>query len=115
MIDHLDRITNLGFDVNLTWNKSIEITYYLEDNPNPNELDIRVLYCMYDSFSEPSFEDILETTCDFFYMWYNRNLELLKDWELSNKSEYYDKLTDSCLGDITQQVYRDFNIDSLLG
>jgi hypothetical protein len=46
MIDHLDRITNLGFDVNLTWNKSIEITYYLEDNPNPNELDIRVLYCM---------------------------------------------------------------------
>jgi hypothetical protein len=47
-------------------------------------------------------------------MWYNRNLELLKDYELNNKSEYYDKLTDSCLGDITQQVYRDFNIDSLL-
>lgn len=109
MIDHLDRIEKLGFTLNLSWNKSFEIIYDIE-----SPLDLRVLYCSYDAFSSPSYEDIVETACDFFYMWYNKNLETLKDYEIDSTDTNFDKLSDSCLGDITQQVYRDFNLDNLL-
>jgi aminoglycoside/choline kinase family phosphotransferase len=117
MIEHLDRIDNLGFSILLNWNKSIEIIYLADNeqsnfNQYPN--DIRVLFCAYDNFYEPSFDDIIETTCDFFYMWYNRNLETLKDYEIDSTDSNFDKLVDTGLGDITQKVYRDFNIDSLL-
>ena len=50
-----------------------------------------------------------------FYSWYNKNIELLKDYEYDDINiEKYDKLVDSCLGDITNRVYRDFNIDNIL-
>jgi hypothetical protein len=66
------------------------------------------------SFGE-IFEDIVETCSDFFYMWYNRNIEILRDYEFDDSDvKKFDKLVDSCLGDITTQVYRDFNIDTLL-
>jgi hypothetical protein len=117
MIDHLDRITNLGFNVDLTWNKNIEIVYDLEGkfSTKPNAFDIRVFNCFYKPDLVPSFEDIIETSCDFFYSWYNKNIELLKDYEYDDANiEKFDKLVDSCLGDITNKVYRDFNIDNLL-
>ncbi len=109
MIEHLDRIEKLGFTINLNWNKTIDIIY---DTERP--LDFRILFCGYDSFLEPSFEDIVETTCDFFYMWYNKNLETLKDYEFDTTDSNFDKLIDTGLGDITKQVYRDFNLDNLL-
>lgn len=115
MIEHLDRISKLGFTINLNWNKNIEISYELEESSQPNAYDIRVLHCNFDIFSEPTYEDIVETCSDFFYMWYNQNIEILKDYEFDdNDVKKFDKLVDSCLGDITTQVYRDFNIDTLL-
>lgn len=109
MIEHLDRIEKLGFTINLNWNKSIDIIYDTDKT-----LDVRILFCAYDSFLDPSYEDIVETACDFFYMWYNKNLDSLKDYEIDLIDSNFDKLVDSALGDITQQVYRDFNIDTLL-
>jgi len=109
MIDHLDRIEKLGFDINLNWNKSIDIIYNV-DKP----IDFRILFCGYDSFLEPTYDDIVETSCDFFYMWYNKNLETLKDYEIDSSDYNFDKLVDTCLGDITKKVYRDFNLDNLL-
>jgi aminoglycoside/choline kinase family phosphotransferase len=47
-------------------------------------------------------------------MWYNKNLETLKDYEIDSTDSNFDKLLDTGLGDITKQVYRDFNIDNLL-
>lgn len=119
MIDHLDRIEKLGFTINLNWNKSLEILYQISDDSDQTSLnqfpsDVRVLYCDFDSFSEPTFEEVVETACDFFYMWYNRNLETLKDYEIDSSDSNFDKLVDTGLGSITKQVYRDFNIDSLL-
>lgn len=112
MIEHLDRIERLGFTVNLNWNKCFDIIYVIESQWTT---DVRVLFCSYDSVSEPSYEDIVETSCDFFYMWYNKNLEILKDFELdSTDDSNTDRLVESGLGDITKQVYRDFNIDTLL-
>lgn len=119
MFEHLDRVEKLGFTINLNWNKALDIIYQISDefSPNTNQwpfTDIRILYCSYNPSSEPTYEEIVETSCDFFYMWYNKNLETLKDYEIDQTEINFDKLVDSGLGDITQQVYRDFNIDSLL-
>jgi aminoglycoside/choline kinase family phosphotransferase len=118
MIEHLDRIDNLGFSILLNWNKSIEIIYLADNeqsnfNQYPN--DIRILFCAYDNFYEPSFDDIIETACDFFYEWYNKNIEKITDYELNSSDSNLDKLIESSIGDITKQVYRDFNIDNILG
>lgn len=110
MIEHLDRIEKLGFKVNLNWNVSFDILY----DPNDDLGDIRILYCAFDNFSEPSYSDIIETACDFFYMWYNKNLEKIKDYEFDPNDEHFDSLVETGLGDITKQVYRDLNIDTLL-
>lgn len=111
MFEHLDRIEKLGFVINLNWNKSFDIIYVIESQWST---DVRVLFCSYDSVSEPSYEDIVETACDFFYMWYNKSLEILKDYEIDSTDSNLDKLVDSGFGDITKQVYRDFNLDNLL-
>ena len=109
MIDHLDRIENLGFDVLLSWNKYFQITY--EDN-----LDavFDIITCYYKKNNNISFEEMVEVSCDFFYSWYNKNLEILNKYESSNISDYLDKLKDSVLGDITESVYRDLNLDNIL-
>jgi hypothetical protein len=109
MIDHLDRIDNLGFNVNLNWKRSIEIVYDIDSS-----FEIRVFTCFYKPDLGPSFEDIIETSCDFFYSWYNKNIKLIKDYEHNSDIENYDKLVDTCLGDITNRVYRDFSINELL-
>lgn len=115
MIDHLDRIEKMGFIAQLNWNKSFEIIYDLEEASIFNALDIRVLFCSYNRELGYSFEDFIETACDFFYMWYNQNIEKIKDYEYDDANhKKFDDLLDSCLGDITQQINRDFNIDSLL-
>jgi len=115
MTEHLDRIEKLGFTAQIMWNKSFEIIYDLEESANFNALDIRVLCCFYDRELGYSFEDFIESACDFFYTWYNQNLEKLKDYEFDDmNSEKFDKLLDSCLGDITKQINRDFNIENLL-
>ena len=74
MIEHLDRIEKLGFVLNINWNRWFDIIYEVEDVPSnsvqfPN--DIRVISCVYTPFCGPTFEDIIENTCDFFYEWYN--------------------------------------------
>ena len=117
MFEHLDRIEKLGFTLNINWNKSFDIIYEVEEAPSnsvqfPN--DIKVMSCSYSPFCGPTFEDIIENTCDFFYEWYNKNIEKIKDYELNNSDSNFDKLMDTAVGDITKQVYRDFNIDNIL-
>jgi aminoglycoside/choline kinase family phosphotransferase len=119
MIEHLDRIEKLGFTVILNWNKYFDIIYEIGDEISQSSslhypTDIRILSCSYTPFCGPTFEDIIETTCDFFYEWYNKNLEKIKDYDLNNSESNFDKLMDSAIGDITKKVYRDFNIDNIL-
>lgn len=111
MIEHLNRIGNLGFVINLTWNQNIDILYQVSDQWST---DVRVLYCSYNPSTILSYEDLVEATCDFFYAWYNKNLDVLKDYEVNSTESNFEKLVESGLGDITQQVYRDFNIENLL-
>ena len=117
MIEHLDRIEKLGFNPQLNWNKSFEISYDVQEYDNSINtfpFDIKILFCNYHISENVTYEEVIENSCDFFYMWYNRNLETLKDYEIDSTDSNFDKLVDTGLGDITQKVYRDFNIDSLL-
>lgn len=118
MIEHLDRIENLGFVININWNKWFDVVYEVSSENQAHSghfaSDIRVLSCSYAPFCGPSFEDIIETSCDFFYEWYNKNIEKIKDYEMDLTGSNFDKLMDSVVGDITKQVYRDFNLDNLL-
>lgn len=117
MVKHLDRIEKLGFNPRLNWNKSFEIDYDIDDNLNSNLNQfnyLKVLFCNYHLSSEVTYEEIIESSCDFFYSWYNKNIELIKDFEIQSSSKSLDRLHDSSLGDITKQVYRDFNLDNLL-
>ena len=118
MIEHLDRIENLGFVININWNKWFDVVYEVSSETQVHSghfaSDIRVLSCSYTPFCGPSFEDIIETSCDFFYEWYNKNIEKIKDYEMNSNDYNFDNLMDSTVGDITKQVYRDFNLDNLL-
>jgi len=117
IFDDLDRIEKLGFSLNINWNKSFDIVYEVQVVP-PNSVqypnDIRVLSFVYVPNCGPDFLDIIETSCDFFYEWYNKNLEKIKKYELDSSDSNFDELTDSAVGDITKQVYRDFNIGNIL-
>ena len=114
VFDHLDRIEKLGFVTYICWNRYIDIMYEYEDVSAQFPNDIRVLSCSYTPHCGPTFDDIIESTCDFFYEWYNKNLEKIKDYEIDSSNSNFDKLMDSAIGDITKQVYRDFNIDNIL-
>ncbi len=115
MIDHLDRIQNLGFTIEIVWNTTFIISY---ENPNwgtslNQNFGFKILSCNYFTRPDFSFEDLVETCCDFFYMWYNKNLQLLNRYESDNSDVNYDTIVDSIIGDITKQVYRHNSLDQL--
>lgn len=117
MNDHLNRIEKLGFNPQLNWNKSFEISYDVQEfdnSNNPYPYEIKILFTSYHTLENVTYEEVIENSCDFFYSWYNKNLELIKDFEIDSKSNNLDKLQDSILGDITSRVYRDLNLDNLL-
>ena len=117
MIEHLDRIEKLGFNPVLNWNKSFEINFDIREYDgttiNQFPFDIKILFCNYHLSDSVSYEEVIETACDFFYSWYNKNLDNLKDFEVDSNSKNLDKLQDSIFGDITSRVYRDLNLDNL--
>ena len=73
MVKHLDRIEKLGFNPRLNWNKSFEIDYDIDDNLNSNLNQfnyLKVLFCNYHLSSEVTYEEIIESSCDFFNICY---------------------------------------------
>lgn len=116
MIEHLDRINHLGFTIEILWNQHISIS--IEDSENGignrnQPFGVRILFCHFVERPELSFEEMCEISCDFFYSWYNKNLEKIKDFENFDSDENYQRLCDSILGDITKQVYRDLSLDQI--
>lgn len=119
MIEHLDRIQNLGFTIEILWNQQISISLEGPDSststfaPTSQPFGVRILFCYYNYRPDFSFEEMVESSCDFFYMWYNKNLKKLKEFENLNTDETYSVLCDSILGDISKQVYRDISLDQI--
>jgi hypothetical protein len=102
---HFDKITELGFYVEICWNKSLTISYHYGDN------EILILYSDYNI---KSFENFLELCIDFFYEWYNKNYKILDKLELTSDIEYLDQIENSVLGNITKRLNRELNLDKLL-
>jgi len=113
--DHLDKIQELGFTIEIGWNRCFIISYENDDwGTNLHQpFGFKILHCSYFLRDDLTFEELIECCCDYFYGWYNRNLSNLKEYEFNNSDDVYDKLVDSILGDITKQIYRDNMIDSI--
>lgn len=100
-----DTIFNLGFDLNISWNKFFSISYQ----------ELEVVTIEYNSDHSLSFEKICRYTCELFFRWYNENIKLINTYESDPSDDYlYYILSDKLLGNVTKQFYRNINIDKLL-
>jgi len=104
--EHLDRITKLGFEVEISWNSNFVIQYYNSD------IDLLILRAEFDPHH--SFDEFMEMCIDMFYEWYNAHYKTLQLFELDDSDDLYDKLELSSLGSITTRVNRELNLDKLL-
>ena len=101
---HLDKIVDLGFVVDISWNSEFSIEFY--------DMDILVL-----NESQDDFEDFMEICIDMFYSWYNENYKLIEIYEHSQdieQDEIQDKLEKGVLGHITKSVNRELLLETLL-
>lgn len=105
---HLDKIVDLGFVVDISWNSDFSIEFY--------DLDLVVLRAVYESNDD--FEDFMEICIDMFYSWYNENYKIIEIYENSQddteKLNIQDKLEKNVLGHITKSVNRELTINKLI-
>jgi len=102
---HLDKIVDLGFVVDISWNSDFAIY----------NMDILVLRAIYES--QDDFEDFMEICIDMFYTWYNENYKLIERYEHcqdDEKNEIQDKLEKGVLGHITKSVNRELLLNKLI-
>lgn len=102
---HLDKIVDLGFVVDISWNSDFAIY----------NMDILVLRAIYES--QDDFEDFMEICIDMFYTWYNDNYKLIDRYEHcqdDEKNEIQDKLEKGVLGHITKSVNRELLLNKLI-
>ncbi len=104
---HFDTILELGFDIDISWNKSLTIYYIIDD------FDIVILHSDYNI---KSFDNFIDLCIDFFYEWYNKNKKLISKLEFDNSNtiEIVERIEESALGNITKRVNRELNLDKLL-
>lgn len=106
---HLDKIVNLGFVVDISWNTDFSIEFY--------DMDLLVLRALYESNND-DFEDFMEICIDMFYTWYNENYKLISLYENCKDSIEQDNLRDkiekSVLGHVTKSVNRELTINKLI-
>jgi len=141
MINHLNRIYKLGYDIEVVWNKQIQITYdfnriFVFDEYDPTiallQNDARVLLYVHDYWEESlDFQKSLEETCNIFYSWYSDNnklvLEYLKEYlreplsqriniilNRNSEDKFRLRIHELSLGDVTPQVTRHLRIDDIL-
>ncbi len=118
MIKDLDRVYKLGYDCEIVWKDHIEIyfdfTKQIEHLPYYDPL--MVLTCMYNSeIMNCTFEKFVEEVCEFVYSWYNDHHKEVQDYIKKTSSlGKREGLESICLGDITRQITRHFQIDDII-
>jgi hypothetical protein len=121
MIKHLNRIYKLGYDIEVIWNKQIQITYDFNRVSGFEDYEpVSVLIYVHDFWDESlNFQKCLEETCEIFYSWYSDNHKIILKYleNPQDKFDHFDSRTniDSLsLGDVSQQVNRGMRIDDIL-
>lgn len=114
--EHLDRISKLGFWITINWNEDFEIFYNANDVYPSTAYAISILKCSYykSQINPYSFQEMIEVCCDLFYSWYNKNLELIKDFDIKQDNSSMETLEEHCLGEITKIVARELNLTDIL-
>jgi hypothetical protein len=121
MIKHLNRIYKLGYDIEVVWNKQIQITYDFNRISGFEEYDpVSVLIYVHDFWNESlNFQKCLEETCEIFYSWYSDNHKMILKY-LENPQKKFDhfasrsNIDSLSLGDVSSQVNRGMRIDDIL-
>lgn len=115
--DNLDRIFKLGFWINIEWNEGISISYNANDVMPASAYFIDIISCRYYRSEETpyTFEDMMEVFCDFFYEWYNKNTDIIKEFDDKYDETSMSKLEESCYRDVTKRVVRELGINDVLG
>jgi len=101
LTEDFDRIYSLGFIIEIDWNMCFTIEYDRETGP------IVILICSYEKSTNIKFEEIMESSVDIFYEWYNKHKDHIDD--LTDQDLY-----DITLGNITKRVKRDLNLGKIL-
>jgi hypothetical protein len=128
MIKELNRVSKLGYECEIAWNKHIQIYFDFSKFSDKLLFDetLSVLTCMYDDqFSNHNFEKYVEECSHIFYTWYSQNNELVQSYidqseyssNYSKSDKYYsnrEKLEKLCLGDVTKKVIRQIQIDDVI-
>lgn len=113
--DHLDKISSLGFEIILDWNSEFGIYYNANDVIPATAYSVLVLRCSYyKSKHSYTFVDMVECCCDVFYAWYNKNIDVIRNFDTNYDRDSMSKLEDVSRGDITKQVDRELNITDIL-
>jgi hypothetical protein len=125
MIKHLNRIYKLGYDIEVIWNKQIQITYDFNRVSGFEDYDpVSVLIYVHDFWDESlNFQKCLEETCEIFYSWYSDNHKTILKY-LENPQDKFEtqarhfssrtNIDSLSLGDVSQQVNRGMRIDDIL-
>ena len=125
MIKHLNRIYKLGYDIEVIWNKQIQITYDFNRVSGFEEYEpVSVLIYVHDFWNESlNFQKCLEETCEIFYSWYSDNHKTILKY-LENPQDKFEtqarhfssrtNIDSLSLGDVSQQVNRGMRIDDIL-
>lgn len=74
-----DTIFNLGFDLNISWNKFFSISYQ----------ELEVVTIEYNSDHSLAFEKICRYTCELLFRWYNENIKLINTYESDPSDDLY--------------------------
>lgn len=108
----LDRISNLGFDININWNQDISIHFPF--NPDSDfTLGDGIFVLIYVHNSDLfSFVDIITLIVNEFDSWYNINKNFITEYLFTGNTDLRNKIIG--LGDITNKVTRDIKINGLL-
>ena len=129
MIKELNRISKLGYDCEIIWNKHIQIYFDFSKYDGMEYYEpVSVLTCVYDDeFSEHPFQKYVEESCQLFYTWYSKNNSRVQDFIENERDDKFSsqkfsirvksgrKLGNSLsLGDVSTQINRTLNIDDIL-
>jgi hypothetical protein len=122
MIKELNRVSKLGYECEIVWNKHIQIYFDFSKYDGMEYYEsVSVLTCIYDDeFSEHSFQKYIEESCQIFYTWYSKNNNRIQEFIKNERDDKFSlkisrELGDSLsLGDVSTQINRTLNIDDIL-
>lgn len=104
---HLDKIDALGFNIVVSWNNNLQITYDVVILGSVT-FPLSILYC---NINSKDFEEVTEMCFDIFYEWHALNSKIIYEAEANGTTETIESIV---IGDVTKPIMRELKLDKLL-